>query len=169
MFAAVVAMGSTDGKLLMSKMKIKPGDLSEAKKAAGGGTVYLAASHVENGVYIFELAKEPPATLAQLIKKLAKTQAGLMIRVECRLGSNLDLGEDETEQKAQEGVTPQQTQQTANKLAEEYHHKVDQPHAAGEKSNHREANSTPAVVSRLRQAARRPPRRAATMPRDCKN
>ncbi len=152
MFAAVVAMGSTDGKLLMSKMKIKPGDVSEAKKAAGGGTVYRAATHVDSGVYIFELTKEPPATLAQLIKKLAKTQAGLMIRVECRVGTNLDLGDDEAEQKPQEGVSSQQTHQTVNKLAEEYHQKVNQLTPLAKKAI-TEKRIDPATVSRLLQAA----------------
>ena len=95
MYAAVVAKGSTDGKLLMSKAKVKPSEISDAKKAVGGGTVLRAATLFENGVYVFELNKEPPATLAQLIKKLAKEQAGLMIRVLCRKGTKLqDLGEE---------------------------------------------------------------------------
>jgi hypothetical protein len=107
MFAVVIARGSSDGKLIMGKSKVKPTDVSGAKKEAGGGTVFRAMVHFEAGIYVFELKKEPPQTLAQLIRKLAKQQAGLLIRVICRTGANLeDLGEEPGESE-EDGDSPQ--------------------------------------------------------------
>ena len=151
MYAAVVAKGSTDGKLLMSKAKVKPSEIGDAKKAVGGGPVLRAATVFENGVYVFELNKEPPATLAQLIKKLAKEQAGLMIRVLCRKGTKLqDLGEGPGED-VEEGASSKSKESTGS-LADEYRKKLDLLTPLAKKEIAAKQVDT-AVVGRLLQAA----------------
>ncbi len=95
MFFAMVARGATDGKLILTKAKVKPTDIGDAKKEVGGGRVFRGVCYGEDGRLVFELKKEPPATLEKLIKKTAKMQAGLMIKPICRVGAmDEDLGEE---------------------------------------------------------------------------
>jgi hypothetical protein len=83
-FFAVVLKGGADGALIVSKQKIPPGEISEAKKKSGGSTVIQGACFVEEGTHIFETEKEPPATLAKTLKTIAKRDAGLIISTFCR-------------------------------------------------------------------------------------
>lgn len=103
MFFAVVARGAAEGKLIVTKAKVKPTDIADAKKEAGGGRVYRGVCFGEDGRLVFELKKEPPATLEKLIKLTAKHQAGLMIKPICRVGAmDEDLGEGEEDEDEQE-------------------------------------------------------------------
>ncbi len=95
MFFALVVRSASVGKMLISKMKVKPSDISEAKKALGGGRVLGGRCLYQNGSHHFILKQEPPATLARLIKRMAKEQAGIIIKPFCR-GGDVD-GEDESE------------------------------------------------------------------------
>lgn len=94
MFFALVFKGATEGKLLISKMKVKPAIVTEAKKDMGGGRVLRGKVSYANGDHHFVTKQDPPATMAKLIKKLAKEQAGIMIKPICRGGGD----EDETEE-----------------------------------------------------------------------
>lgn len=94
MFFALVFKGSSEGKLLVSKMKVKPAIIAETKKEMGGGRVLRGKVSYANGDHQFVTKQDPPATMAKLIKKLAKEQAGIMIKPICRGGGD----EDETEE-----------------------------------------------------------------------
>ncbi|HEV2972277.1 MAG TPA: hypothetical protein VGY55_20045 [Pirellulales bacterium] len=94
MYFAVVLKGASDGALIVSKQKVPPKDIAEAKKESGGSTVIKGACFVEDGKYIFEVAKEPPATLPNAIKLIAKRDAGMTINPECRVGTDPDLQEE---------------------------------------------------------------------------
>jgi len=92
---AFVAKGA-EGKLLVNKIKIPPKDTADAKKSLGGGTIFKGRCLFENDVMVFEVAKEPPGTLANLIKKLIKNDAALTMNVLVRVNPELAEG-DETE------------------------------------------------------------------------
>jgi hypothetical protein len=95
MYFAVVLKGGADGALIVSKQKIPPTAIAEAKKKSGGSAVIKGACFGEEGKHIFEVAKEPPATLANTLKLIAKRDSGLAIHAECRVGSDPDLAEEE--------------------------------------------------------------------------
>ncbi|HKD35496.1 MAG TPA: hypothetical protein VKB78_01810 [Pirellulales bacterium] len=94
MFFAVIAKSATDGKLLMGRDKVPATELAEAKKSLGGGQEYRGLCAGEDGTHVFYFRKDPPGTMAQLLKNLAKDDAGLTIKVECRTKADLgDTGE----------------------------------------------------------------------------
>lgn len=101
---ALVARGAADGKLLLSKKKIAPSDLADAKKSSGGKLISRGVCYGEDGKLVFESAKAPPATLPKLVKMFAKRDAGLMIMAIARQGGQLDDedGSDELEIESEE-------------------------------------------------------------------
>src|SRR5262249_4839949 len=73
MFFAVVSKSSSDGKLIMSRAKVKPTEVSAAKTAlGGGGSVLRGICSGEKGIHVFFFRKAPPGTLERLIKTIAK-------------------------------------------------------------------------------------------------
>ena len=117
MYFAVVLKGGADGALIVGKQKIPPTAIAEAKKKCGGSAVIKGACFGEEGKHIFEVAKEPPATLANALKLIAKRDSGLSIHPECRVGSDPDLkDEDETSGGQQPSTTTaKQTTTTTEK------------------------------------------------------
>ncbi len=99
MYFAMIAKGATDGQLLVSKTKIPPAKINEAKKEAGGGTVIRGRCIGEDGIIVFQTAKEPAGTAETLAKKLIKTNAGLVLNVVFRVSAD---AEDEAEESAGE-------------------------------------------------------------------
>src|SRR5438552_8060311 len=87
MYFAAVLKGASDGALLLKKTKIPPADIAAAKKKCGGSAVLKGACFYEDGKYVFETAKDPPATLANALKIIARRDAGLSIHPICRSGS----------------------------------------------------------------------------------
>jgi hypothetical protein len=98
---AFVAKGN-DGKLLVEKKRVPPKEAEAAKKECGGGTIYTGRCVTEDGTLVFEVAKEPPANLAELIKKIIKKESKLTLDVAVRVRA--DSSEDE--QGEVESVTP---------------------------------------------------------------
>jgi hypothetical protein len=92
MYFAFVAKGN-DGKLLMDKKKIPPKVADDAKKACGGGTIYVGRAKSEEGVMVFETGKEAPAGIAALTKKILKRDTALNLEVEYRVATDVE-GED---------------------------------------------------------------------------
>jgi hypothetical protein len=90
---ALVMKGGADGALIVAKAKVPPAAIAEAKKKSGGSAVSQGICFYEDGKYIFELAKEPPATMARLIKTIAKRDAEMTINVECRMGTDAELAD----------------------------------------------------------------------------
>ena len=98
MYFAVVVKGAADGALIVSKQKVPPTAIAEAKKKCGGSAVIKGACFVEDGKHVFEVAKEPPATLANALKLIARRDSGLTIHPICRVGGAADLLEEEEEE-----------------------------------------------------------------------
>jgi serine/threonine protein kinase len=94
MYFAFVAKGSSDGALVLSKTKVPPALISDAKKKSGGTQVFKGACFGEDGKLVFELAKEPPATMDAALKKVVQRDAGLTQACVCRVGTNPDLADD---------------------------------------------------------------------------
>jgi hypothetical protein len=78
MFFAFVPKGS-DGKLIVSKAKISPRLIADAKREIGGGTPVAGMCFGDGRTMVFQVAKAVPPTLAAVIKKIAKRETGLTI------------------------------------------------------------------------------------------
>jgi hypothetical protein len=91
---AFVAKAS-GGKLVLSKKRLTAAEVSETKKAAGGGTVFRGRCVGEEGKLVFELAKEPPATLSKQLKTVVTKDGGLTLKVEARKAPDLVEESDE--------------------------------------------------------------------------
>lgn len=102
---ALVLKGGADGALIVSKTAVPPAAIADAKKKSGGSAVQKGMCFYEDGKYIFEMSKEPPATMARVIKSIAKRDAEMTINVECRMGS--DTGESaEKDAEGDSSATP---------------------------------------------------------------
>jgi hypothetical protein len=107
MLFVLVMKGGADGALIVSKMKVPPAAIADAKKRCGGSSALKGACFVEDGKYVFELAKEPPATMPQAVKLIAKRDAGLTINAICRRGDSPDLIDESDQPAAQAATAPQ--------------------------------------------------------------
>jgi len=94
-YFALVLKGSNDGALILSKTKVTPADITEAKKKSGGSAVLKGFCQYEDGKYIFETAKEAPATAAQAVKLIVKRDAGMAVHAEFRVSTDPELLADE--------------------------------------------------------------------------
>jgi hypothetical protein len=75
---------STEGTLIISKAKIQPRDIENAKKQIGGGTPVIGKCFGDGRTMVFEVTKDVPEKLLAAIKKVAKKQTGLTIDPEFR-------------------------------------------------------------------------------------
>jgi peptidoglycan hydrolase-like protein with peptidoglycan-binding domain len=89
MFFAFIPKGP-DGKLIVSKKKILPKEIADAKKELGGGTPVTGKCFGKASDLVFQVAKAPPATLAVTIKKVAKRETGLTIDPNVQLAADAD-------------------------------------------------------------------------------
>lgn len=69
MYFAVVLKGGADGALILSKQKIPPGSIADAKKKSGGSAVIKGDCFGEDGKHVFEVAKGPPPTPARRCRR----------------------------------------------------------------------------------------------------
>src|SRR5262249_5164437 len=83
----------TGGKLLAAK-KLAPKVIAETKKAEGG-TLFKGRLFGDDGQLVFEVAKEPPATLAKQLKTTITRDAALMMQVEIRGGAYQEEEEED--------------------------------------------------------------------------
>ena len=97
MFFAFVAKGTTEGVLMVGKMKIPAKEISAAKVESGGKKVYRGRCTGEDGKLVFELPKEPPGTLAKQLKKVIHESVGQQMQVETRVAADLQEEEGENE------------------------------------------------------------------------
>jgi peptidoglycan hydrolase-like protein with peptidoglycan-binding domain len=104
MFFAFVPKG-VDGKLIVSKHKIPPKEIAEAKKAIGGGTPVTGKCFGDGGTMVFQVARPVPPALAAAVKKVAKRETGLTIDPEFRLASDADVEGPEDAGAAAAGAT----------------------------------------------------------------
>src|SRR5688572_5073721 len=90
MFFAFVAKGANDGALIVSKKKIPVKEINEAKAESGGKKVFKGRCQGEDGKMVFEVAKEPPGTLAKQLKTVIHRAAGLTMMVETRVAADIE-------------------------------------------------------------------------------
>jgi hypothetical protein len=112
MFFALVPKGA-DGKLIVAKKKVLPKDVAAAKKAIGGGTPLTGTCFGEGGTMVFVVAKPAAPTLAAVVKKIAKRDAGLSIDAEFRVSSDADAEEPEETGAAAPAAAPAAPAQAA--------------------------------------------------------
>jgi peptidoglycan hydrolase-like protein with peptidoglycan-binding domain len=109
MFFAFILKGS-DGQLLVSKAKIPPKAIAEAKKEVGGVPITGKCSGPTNDL-VFQVAKQPPPTLGAALKKVIKRETGLAIVPNVQLAGDADAVEPEdkgTDAPASAGAAPGQ-------------------------------------------------------------
>jgi peptidoglycan hydrolase-like protein with peptidoglycan-binding domain len=95
MFFAFVGKG-TDGKLIVSRTKIAPKDLAAAKKETGGSMAVTGKCFGDgSSSLVFLVAKQPAATLAAALTKVAKRDAGMAISPDVQVTSDADADDDE--------------------------------------------------------------------------
>ncbi len=107
MFFAFVPKGPSDGKLLISKAKIKAGDIAAAKKEIGGGAPILGKCMGPISEMVFMTAKPAPGTLANCLKIVTKRDAGLPVIATFQLANEAELEEPENENESEETSAPE--------------------------------------------------------------
>ncbi len=90
-YFALVLKGSNDGALIVSKTKVPPAEIAAAKKESGGSAVLTGFCRYEDGIYVFETAKNAPATAAQAVRTIAKRDAKMPIQAEFRVSTDPEL------------------------------------------------------------------------------
>lgn len=90
-YFVLVLKGGSDGALIVSKTKVPPAQIAEAKKQSGGSAVVRGFCSYEDGTYVFETGKQAPATAAQAVKVIAKRDAGLAVKAEFRVSTDPEL------------------------------------------------------------------------------
>jgi hypothetical protein len=93
MYFALVMKGGADGALLLAKTKVPPADIAAAKKKTGGSALLTGFCFYEDGKYVFEVGRVPPATAANIIKLIAKRDGGQTIAPIVRLSQDPELQE----------------------------------------------------------------------------
>jgi hypothetical protein len=94
---ALVAKGSGDGVLLVSKKKVSPQQITDAKKKCAGKLVARGGVFGEEGKIVFQTPKPAGATLTKLVKLLAKREAQMAVKPEFRLAKGEEDEADEVE------------------------------------------------------------------------
>jgi peptidoglycan hydrolase-like protein with peptidoglycan-binding domain len=74
-----IAKGSADGKLIVSRKKIPPKDIAEAKKEFGN-KVYSGKCVGAGAEMVFTVVKDPGASVATCLRNVAKTKAGIALK-----------------------------------------------------------------------------------------
>jgi hypothetical protein len=104
MFFAFVVKGS-DGKLIVSKSKIHPKQIEEAKKEVGGGTVLKGRCIGPLTGMVFQVVKEVSPALVATLKKVIKRDAGLTVHLEFQLAPDAEAEHEEGESEEGQGLT----------------------------------------------------------------
>jgi len=89
---AFVTKSLNEGRLLLAKKPPVPvKEITEAKKELGGGHVLLGRCRwdKDNEQYVFELGKEPSATLANTIRNIIHNETGLHVKTFCCVATDL--------------------------------------------------------------------------------
>src|SRR5262249_43933711 len=89
MFFAFVPKG-TDGTLIVSRVKIPPKLIADAKKELGGAKPVMGQCFGPLGDLVFQVAKKAPSTMAATLRKVVKRDAGLTIVPDIQVGTDED-------------------------------------------------------------------------------
>jgi hypothetical protein len=91
----VFLLKGTDGKLIVSKNKIPPKEIAEARKELGGGTPVTGKCTGPLNNLVFQVAKAAPSTLAATLKKVIKNETGLTTAPDVQLAADADAEEED--------------------------------------------------------------------------
>ncbi len=94
MFFAFIPKGGSDGKLIVSKVKISPKQIADAKKEIGGGTAVTGKCFSDGKTMVFQVAKAAPGTMGATLKKVSQRDAGLTIIPDVQLAGDADAEEE---------------------------------------------------------------------------
>jgi hypothetical protein len=94
MFFAFIPKGS-EGKLIVSRKRIPPKAITDAKKEIGGGPPVTGKCIGPLDGMVFEVAKAPAPTLGAAIKKVAKRDTGLSLVPAVQTAADADADEDQ--------------------------------------------------------------------------
>ena len=83
-----------DGKLIVSKARIPPKEIAEAKEELGGGTLVTGTCNGPLNDLVFMVAKVTPSTLPAVLKRVIKDDAGLTTRPDVRMEGEEEEDED---------------------------------------------------------------------------
>jgi hypothetical protein len=89
LFFAMVMKGGAEGALIVSKRKITPKEIKEAKEKCGGRAVISGRCFGEDGKVVFESGKPPPGTMQKVLKTVINREAGLTLNVLPRLAPEM--------------------------------------------------------------------------------
>jgi len=119
-FALVLKGGGTSGKLLVDRLKIKDKPIIDAKKATGGSAVVIGVCYYDRKLskLVFETNKPALPTWAQLVKRLAKDEAGLSIEPKFILAKRKleQIKEPERDKKDEQGEPEEDSAQEKSAL-----------------------------------------------------
>ena len=83
MFFVFIPKG-TDGQLIISKARIPPKEITDAKSEIRGEAPVVGKCYGDGRTMVFETVKPVPAKLIPVIRKVAKRETGLTIEPEFR-------------------------------------------------------------------------------------
>jgi hypothetical protein len=107
MFFAFIPKGGADGTLLLSKAKLPPKAIAEAKMENGGGTPVTGKCFVDGKNMVFHVAKAAPATMGPALKKVIKRDTGLVLEPHIQLaGAAADAEEQADDADTTTGPAP---------------------------------------------------------------
>src|SRR5262249_31796060 len=95
MFFAFIPKGGSDGQLIVSKIKIPPKQIADAKKQIGGGNAVTGKCFGNGSTMIFQVAKAAPPTMAPALKKVVKRDTGLTVVPDVQLAGDADAEDSE--------------------------------------------------------------------------
>src|SRR5262245_47396267 len=105
---AMVPKGTNDGALIVSKTKIGPGDITQAKNKCGGTTVLSGRCFMEEGKFVFEMGREPPRTMAKALKEILGRDGGMTSTPLARLAPDMVEQAPTSPEAALAGASPEQ-------------------------------------------------------------
>lgn len=104
MYFAVVMKSPGEGTLIVSKTKVSPKAINEAKQDLGGGQIFQGrCAGEETGGLMFTTSKEPPATLNKTLKAVISRDAGLTLKVDVQQGA---AAADDEDKESGQGSAP---------------------------------------------------------------
>jgi hypothetical protein len=116
MFFAFIPKGS-DGKLILSKKKIPPKEIADAKKELGGSNAIIGKCFGPIGNMVFQVVKQPPPTLEAALKKVAKRDSGLTVIPNVQLAADAEAEEPDAGAPEAGGAPPAPAKEVADDAA----------------------------------------------------
>jgi peptidoglycan hydrolase-like protein with peptidoglycan-binding domain len=106
MFFAFIPKGGSDGHLIVSKAKVPPKAIADAKKQIGGGNAITGKCFGDGKSMVFQVAKAAPSTMGPALKKVIKRDTGLGLEPDIQVAGDADAEEEVTGAPATKAAAP---------------------------------------------------------------